>query len=490
MKNSFLKMLKCPLCGSGFEISKEISRLNKNMEWGVICCLGCKTKYPVAFGIPILKHPDAYADVVNDYNQKNYSVNKDSLVKKLVVNIEEGKIEEVIRALLFTHSPRKLLKRAQNNEKSFNYDTKLTRVLPNFVVRLLGKRRLYYLYWIITKLTFQDLRSRKKKEKIFKRLMQQTTAAGFIEHYFQLVKSAEMERYFLYRYGTPRHLTSLSLLSTIPESESPILEVACGAGHIMQYFTERKLNCPVIGMDRTFAHLYLAKKYICPEGNYFCAGAEQKLPFQANLFSAVYCSDAFPELPSREHVVSEMKRVLIDDGTIIITRVSSIPQSYYNSDAILSAMQLKKLFSDMTNIVLDEDDILDRYISKLGPDLKNEHTIEDLNQKDWISIVASHCKNTFNTYGQFHFWPHANGHLNINPLFSENGKDIYGNIILNFEFPSTWYVNTNIEYMKYAIKSVHLSQSTLNEIKEGKRTPEVEELISKFVVLGMSENFF
>jgi len=489
MTDTYLSLLKCPLCESNFELSKELVKVDDKIDWGVIQCASCNVKYPVAFGIPILKNPDDFVDVVNDFNTEDDIIQQGLKVKEIVAAIEHGEIKKVKKELLLVRFPRTNLKRYRSNKKSSTLDTKLTRVLPSKLVKLIGKRNLYLVYWLLSKLLLKNLRYKKREETTYGYLLKQETAADFINLYFKQSGQSVLNEYFTNRFGMPRHLAGLSLLSVLPKDKRPLLDIACGTGHYMHYFSKRNNNQPVIGMDRTFAQLYIAKKFICPEGNYFCAEADQKLPFKNGFFSGVYCSDAFQYFPNRDSTTSEMKRVLAKDGTICIARVSSQYNKLYIGNAVITPKQLKSYFKELLSVVLDEDDLLEGYLKKTGPNLKSEQSEEKFDKIVWSYIVASNNKNIFKIHSQFTDWPHAIGNLKLNPLYHQISHDDRGNLIYEFKFPSGWYEYENHAWLRYAPKSVNLTKEVLNDIKAGKRTKEVNDLISKFVVLGMPEKY-
>ncbi len=92
-------------------------------------------------------------------------------------------------------------------------------------------------------------------------------------------------------------------------------------------------------------------------------------------------------------------------------------------------------------------------------------------------------------YGPFEEWPHAEGHLRLNPLYLEERRDSCGNVHLRREFPSTFYEQDHVEYKKYLPEVVEVHTEILANLAQGKRTPEVERLIDQFVVLGMPERY-
>ena len=487
MTNYFLEKLRCPLCGASLKTSKIIDESEKELEWGTIICTECATKFPVAFGIPIIKPPQSHVDVTLSRLQNNV-LQKGLFVRDLVKKIELNKIEEVKRELLIYRRPRATVNGRPRLDGSMDLNTRLTQFLPDLVVKLIGKRILYYLYWFVVKLSFQDLRLRKGEEKIYKEMINQNSAMGFLDLYYNQLMHSLIYNYLAFRFGQPRYLGAISILSTFNGDQKPTLDVACGTGHLIYFLTTKYKKLPVIGLDRNFVRLYIAKRFVAPEGNYFCAETEQPLPFQNDTFGGILCSDAFQYFTQRTSSAHEMKRVLTHDGILSIIHVPGHPD-HEKGHAIISAGDLKNHFKEMPNIVLKEEELVNRYIQKLGPDLSKESPMEESNMTKWISIVASRRKDYFRDYGEFKDWPHATGQINLNPLYHEEGMDEKGNFIFKFKFPSEWYEFEDHDWMKYAPETITISPETMEAISKGIRTPEVDDLISKWVVFGMPEKY-
>ena len=490
MTDQFLSLLRCPFCGEALETFKTVEENNNEIEWGIIKCSGCEARFPVAFGIPIIKPAYNVIDTDENINWITYKPSKkEVLVADITKNIEDGNISKVKEELLFYRLPRTSVAGIFKKDNSIVYNNKLTNILPNKVVKVIGRRNLHILYWMSTKLTLQDKRLKKKEEEIHQKLANASSADEFMLNYYDLLNNKAMYNYFAYRFGQPRYLVALSLFTTLPDDKKPILDLACGPAHLFHYLSYRNPDQPLIGIERNFAKLYAAKKFIAPKGNYICGEADMALPFEDNLFSSVFVSDAFPYFTYRELTVREMKRVLTPDGVTFITHVSSTPLEGYAGNTPNPPEKLKSYFQDMPNIVFRQDDVWGRYLKKYGPDFSGELPLEELNKAVWISVVASHRKNYFRDYGKFKDWPHALGKIRLNPLYHFEGKDNKGNNIYKFRFPSKWYELDAPHWKDYAPEEVHISPETLEAIAKGNRTPEVDDLLAKWVVIGMPEKY-
>jgi SAM-dependent methyltransferase len=114
--------------------------------------------------------------------------------------------------------------------------------------------------------------------------------------------------YFSLRFGQPRHLVAVCLLAQLPTDDKPVLDIACGCGHLDHYLTSRIDPLSVVGVDLNFFHAWIARHWIALAGAFVCANATEGLPFADNSFSATICSDAYHCIPERAQLNAEVRR--------------------------------------------------------------------------------------------------------------------------------------------------------------------------------------
>src|SRR5205807_10304892 len=83
-----------------------------------------------------------------------------------------------------------------------------------------------------------------------------------LDLYYREYSGSDMFNYFAFRMGQPRHLAALALVCLLTRGKGPLLDVACGVGHLAHYLTGSTGNPWVIGIDRDFFRLYVASKYV------------------------------------------------------------------------------------------------------------------------------------------------------------------------------------------------------------------------------------
>jgi ubiquinone/menaquinone biosynthesis C-methylase UbiE len=113
--------------------------------------------------------------------------------------------------------------------------------------------------------------------------------------------------------------TEWSAIAPFITEKSVFLDVGCGAGYAMhRAATEKK--CTIFGIDPDPGGHGVGRTgsgYALPVENIKQAFAES-IPFESSKFNVVYSSHVLEHVNSELKSLQEMKRVLTDDGTLII----------------------------------------------------------------------------------------------------------------------------------------------------------------------------
>jgi SAM-dependent methyltransferase len=451
MSFSLLDSMHCPSCGGDFE-SAGISREG----FDVLTC-HC-SEYPVVAGIPILKR-----GVVGNSNETANDVT--SMIKA-------GRHCEALLAMIMPPSP-----------ASPSLAPAWIRSLPS----LKGIRRLKNLAHARAARRWQE-----QARDFLTEPGAQVTACDFLDLYYHRsgFKTDDGYDYFALRFGQPRHLVALSFTMLIDKPEKPVLDLACGYGHITASLKRRAYGQPVIGVDQTFPGLYLAKTLIAPEADYVCCLADGPLPFPEGFFSAAFCSDAFHYFVNKLTSIRELRRLTQHDGLILLVWIHNVLWRRPHDGLPLSPEAYRGLIGDMPHRLLADNDVLTRYLKKQGPSLACSASIDDLAREPLLSIVASHRQEIFRDYGSFEKWPHGEGQLVLNPLYTiEDRRDSLKDVKLRRAFPSVFYLEDHAQSKEYLPETVKVPAQVLADLSHGKRTDDVEKLVSQFVVLGVPERY-
>jgi ubiquinone/menaquinone biosynthesis C-methylase UbiE len=319
----------------------------------------------------------------------------------------------------------------------------------------------------------------------------QVMACDLLDFYFRQsgLKKMDTYDYFAFRFGQPRHLVGLSFASLIHAPKKPILDLACGFGHLTRSLVQQARGQPVIGVDDSFFGLYVAKHWIAPDAEYVCCTTEASLPFPDGAFSAAFCSDAFHYFVNKVTCIRELDRLTQDDGLIMVVWIHNALLRRPYDGRPLPPEDYRTLVAHMPHCLVADSDVLARYLQKQGPPLTRSADIGHLAHAPSLSVVASHQQNVFQDYGPFTDWPHAEGRLGLNPLYVEETRDGLGNVHLRRTFPSAFYEKENAEGKEYLPEAVTVHSAIVADLAQGKRTSEMEGLIEQCIILDIPERY-
>ena len=208
----------------------------------------------------------------------------------------------------------------------------------------------------------------------------------------------------------------------------------------------------------------------CAAAEYVCCAGHTALPFPDGAFSAVFCSDAFQYFLSKATSTRELKRLTQDEGIIVLFWVRNGLLEHPYTGLALPPAGYQALVADMPHRLVADSEVLARYLQKQGPPLANSADIESLASEPVLSIVASHRPEALVDYDTFQDWPHAQGRLDLNPLYVKETKNGNGSVSLRRSFPSPQYEDLNQECKSYLPPSVDVNESIWTDLANGKQT--------------------
>ena len=176
-------------------------------------------------------------------------------------------------------------------------------------------------------------------------------------------------QHFVYRFGQPRHLVAASLATLIGRPARPVLEVACGFGHITRALVDRAGEGNVVGIDESFVPLYIARHWMAPTALFACMDADAGLPFRDGSFAAAVCVDGLHYIRRKPLFVRELRRVLAPAAPMLLSATRNRLVPYPHPADALPAGAYAELVATMPHRIVRDADILARYLAKRGPDL-------------------------------------------------------------------------------------------------------------------------
>ncbi|ALM51544.1 class I SAM-dependent methyltransferase [Halomonas huangheensis] len=122
--------------------------------------------------------------------------------------------------------------------------------------------------------------------------------------------------------GASRSLLALADLTDI----SRVLDVGCGTGGASRMLAA-ELRCQVQGVDITPAFIEVARWLsqacgLADQTEFLCADAAE-LPVRSSSIAVVWCQHALLNMPDRDAVLSEWRRVLTSSGLVLLHEVVS-----------------------------------------------------------------------------------------------------------------------------------------------------------------------
>ena len=453
MSAGLLAMLRCPECAQPFEFVASAAQPLLTGAFGVLDC--GEHEFPVLDGIPVLR--TGRIDVQDHMNGRAEVIGP--TVSQLV-DLVRGADPLAALVDLLAFPP----------------------ALP------LGLEQLPGLRLPLTRGPGNRLslaaRKREVRAKLADPVAEQTAQDWFERSYLRTRNvNRELYPYFLMRFGQPRYLASLSLTSILPAADKPILDLACGFGHLMYHLTVRPAAVRSVGVDRNFFQLWVARRWVAPGNEYVCADAAKPLPFVDQAFSASLCTDAFHLFDNQPGALAELRRCA-DDETVVIDRVGNKQLEPDDGDAERDPQGYLDLIGELPHRMIGQAELLAGYLDGRRPDLREPRAAKEFAEEKWLSLVMSRDESIFRDHGRFDHVPHAAGPLGVNPIYriTEVGDEVR----LRFEFPSTWYAFENAGMLAYHPAGVRLSRAEYAAAAAGARNAE---LIAKYVQLGMPERY-
>ncbi|HWE92045.1 MAG TPA: class I SAM-dependent methyltransferase [Pseudonocardiaceae bacterium] len=449
------ELLRCPVCGDGFVFTPVAAQPLPDSVFGVLAC--ADHRYPVIDGIPVIR--DGRVSV-HDHMTGRAEVLGPTVAELVKLVRSADPLAALVELLAFPPA------------LPFGLETVPVARLP--LTRGPGERA----------------SMRRRRALVRRRLGDLTdqTAQDWLELSYLRTRNVnrELYPYFLNRFGQPRYLASLALVRALPPADRPVLDLACGFGHLMFHLGARSQPHESVGVDRNFFQLWVARRWVAPGAAFVCADANRPLPFVAEAFSASLCTDAFHLFDDQPGCLAELQRCAVG-RTVVLDRVGNRLVEPHDGESERSPQGYVDLLGGVPHRLIGETELTDGYLAGHGPALAAPRPVAEFAEQKFLSLVSAADPTLFTDHGDFPEFPHADGPLGINPIYriSPDGADV----MLVFEFPSTWYAFENSRSLAYHAPAIRLSRNDFDALRRGQPTERTDELVRKFALLAMPEHY-
>jgi SAM-dependent methyltransferase/uncharacterized protein YbaR (Trm112 family) len=432
MRPELLKLMKCPYCGTDFEIDEVYSENEGEIING---CVKCEcNEYPILEGIVILKNT----------HTKEYIINY----------LKKEKTEKAV-ALSFG-----------------NYTNDICKVADFIEPKPFGK--------LFKKNLLSFVNSYSKK--IYKRYPNKSLS------FCDVLGNGSFENYLKHRFSSQTFWSLYPFIKLLRKKRKRILDMCCGAGHasfvISKYVNPDELIC----VDGEFKSLYLAKKYFS-NAEFINIDANYSLPFKDDIFSSVLMMDAFHYVDARALLAKEFERVLNKEGMLLLLHLHNALVENIAAGKPLSPSTWKGMF-DLDVIALPEKSIVEDFILSDKLDLSKKYSEEELNSSNAIIMIGGVDSDCFDELWEDILEIKIKENLIINPIYKMKAEG--DKILLEREFPSEFfrreypltekYLPKKCEINKKFVKGRSVCVSSSDEI-------EIDDLMRKVVVINVPKNY-
>lgn len=248
-------------------------------------------------------------------------------------------------------------------------------------------------------------------------------------------------QYFIYRFSDPTFLVAQAVLRGLGSNAAltrRTIDVCGGSGHLTRVLGALAPGSETFLADVFFWKLWLARRFTAPECQPVCCDANQPLPFAADAFSMVVCSDAFPYIWQKRLLAGEMMRLAGPDGVVVMPHLHSALGENFTAGMTLTPAAYRDLLAPLKPRLFRDSLLFDQVVGGGPIDLAQDEAPERLAGEPALAVIASRRDDIFRRYstGPLASAP-VTGEVIVNPLYR---IDVHGGqSILTLQFPTPEY---------------------------------------------------
>lgn len=297
--------------------------------------------------------------------------------------------------------------------------------------------------------------------------------AGTLRETVALLGMDRVGAYFLHRWSDPTWLAVLALTARHSPGDLPVLELACGTGHLLRELQLRG-HRDVTGIDVVFAKLWLARRFVAPRARLVCADVTSPWPLRPpGTPTYVACHDALYFLPGKEDVVRRALTYAGGGGVVlghchnalVPGPVSGLPLDPAGWSALLPGA-----------VCYDDADLTGAALTGTRPPARTTGSLADCEAMAVVGVPAPSAG-----YGPRSVDRPVSGRpLRRNPLYVDGVLRWPG---------ERWRAEYGPAARAYLPDRVDLSRTVLADARAGRLTPEVVDLARRRVLLDLPERW-
>lgn len=445
MKLEFLKLMKCPYCGSDLNLGKIYQEDNGNITNGYITC-ECN-EYPIIEGILILKIGP--------------------LSEILIKFLKDGKTAEAIEYSIYHFGERVFEARNFLKYKGF-----LGQAFGDVLSSLMGIRA-------------KGLYRKYSDEKL---------------PFSSLLSKSEFGIYLKNRFSAETFWSLYPFIHLLRENRERILDLSCGTGHssfvLSNYVKPSQLVCA----DYNFRHLYLTKKYFAKDATFICLDANYSLPFKDGIFSTLLMMDAFHYIRGQSSLAGEMERVISSQGLLLLLHLHNSENYNPAAGRPLSPTGWRNLFQNIPTKLVPENNVIEDFIFEDKLDLAREYSEPNLDSSNALIVIGTRDKSSVLRTYQSVWKPLLDNKSNliINPIYMIEYQT--NRVILRRKFSSESFRR------EYPITEKYLPEECITDERIAKALNgktivtsstelleqdlnHIEDMMRKFIIINVPQNY-
>ena len=203
------------------------------------------------------------------------------------------------------------------------------------------------------------------------------TAENFYEWNEEHAEKHDLDKFYnhpnaLFRYIENKRIRVLIDFADIKD-DNTVLEVGCGAGHILERINKGKLY----GTDISAIQIDRARKRL-GDNVVLEKSPGEHLPFGDSFFDRIICTEVFEHVLDPLLILKEMKRVLKDSGIVSLSIPNETLINY--TKKLLKTIGLKRILAP----------------GESGWDLASNNNLQEWHLHNFsLNLIIHYCRNVF-----------------------------------------------------------------------------------------------